>query len=68
MTTTILEPALLEPKSGRLTGWWRTIPMRLLARVRVFFQWLNTTEPNMELHQQMKEYHQSKYMHLIHRL
>jgi hypothetical protein len=68
MTTTILEPTLLETKSRRPTEWWKAIPARLLARVSGFFHWLNTTEPNMELHQQMKEYHQSKYMHLIHRI
>jgi hypothetical protein len=68
MTTAIIETALLERKSKRTPIWWQTIPARLLARSREFFEWLNSREPNMELHQQMKEYHQSKYMHLIHRL
>ena len=68
MTTTILEPALLERKNKGKPIWWKTIPARLLAWVREFFRRMNSLEPNVDLHERMREYHQSKYMHLIHRI
>jgi hypothetical protein len=64
----ILENAVPGHRARPASSWWKTLPGRLLALLRKGFAWLNAPEPNVTLHEQMKEYHQTKYMHLIHKM
>ena len=67
MTTMILENKSVIQGVLPTSSWWRTLPGRLIALLREFFRRLNAMEPDMTVHERMKEYHHTKYQHLIHK-
>lgn len=67
MTTMILEnKTVIQGVLPALSGWGAPA-RRLIALLKEFFRRLNAMEPDMTVHERMKEYHHTKYQHLIHK-